>query len=690
MRYRIHIFAALFLIVGMGVQIVASYRQARRHVQKRLDLEMQIAQEKLTFELYDAYDAVGQLEKIVREDQSTPEQLMEVTRAFIERYPNFYTCYVAFPENRYAEQGRWCCPSSYRVHDSIFSNIYGDEGHDYFKREWYDGALHSLEAGYWSQPYRDEDFDETIYTYSDDIRDEEGKLIAVVGLDFSLRWMSELLKRFKPFDDVVLELYSSSGALLTSSDKNGNAVGRLDNGEFDSKYWVVSRRTLNPVGINMIIAVPQCFIWEGILPGIVLPFCVFLLGIIVVAVLFRRMWKDSQEKVRLATEKEVMARELQIAHGIQMGILRHDFPMDDDVQVHADLIPMREVGGDLYDFHREGDNLWFIVGDVSGKGVPAAMFMSATVNLFRAAGRRQNSPKGIMEEINMVLSDNNPSMTFVTALVGKLNVKTGQLLYCNAGHCEPIKVKSERSKVKGDRREDAALQDGASAYRIEVEPNIPLGYDGKFRFVEQGTMLGEGEQIVLYTDGVTEARNSERVMLGMKRWTEMVAQGGDLLQAVKRYIGAAEPTDDITLMTVSKVSAVEPLTLRVESKIEHWTELRAALRNYALCAGMNVRAMRKIEVAIEEVVVNIVNYSGAEWMEMEIEKGKVKGERLEVTLRDNGGMFDPTQQAEVDTDAVTADRQIGGLGIALVRQIADELSYRRRDGINELIITKNI
>ena len=296
-----------------------------------------------------------------------------------------------------------------------------------------------------------------------------------------------------------------------------------------------------------------------------------------------------------------------------------------------------------------------------------------------------------------MLSDNNPSMTFVTALVGKLNVRTGQLLYCNAGHCEPIKVKGEKLKVKGERGEDAALQDGASAYRIEVEPNIPLGYDGKFRFVEQGTMLGEGEQIVLYTDGVTEARNSERAMLGMKRWTEMVAQGGDLLQAVKRYIGAAEPTDDITLMTVSKVSAVEPLTLRVESKIEHWTELRAALRNYALCAGMNVRAMRKIEVAIEEVVVNIVNYSGAEWMELEVEKGKdatlqdgASAYRLMVTLRDNGGMFDPTQQAEVDTDAVTADRQIGGLGIALVRQIADELSYRRRDGINELIIIKNI
>ena len=106
---------------------------------------------------------------------------------------------------------------------------------------------------------------------------------------------------------------------------------------------------------------------------------------------------------------------------------------------------------------------------------------------------------------------------------------------------------------------------------------------------------------------------------------------------------------------------------------------------------MNTRALKKLEMAIEEMVVNIVNYSGAEWMELTVngERLTVNGERLVVILRDNGGKFDPTQQAEVDTDAVTAERQIGGLGIALVRQIADELSYRRVDGVNELTIVRN-
>ena len=312
------------------------------------------------------------------------------------------------------------------------------------------------------------------------------------------------------------------------------------------------------------------------------------------------------------------------------------------------------------------------------------MFMSAAVNLFRAARVRANSPKEIMEEMNAVLSENNPSLTFVTAFIGRLHIPTGQLTYCNAGHCAPLIVESLKLKVES----------------LPIEPNIPLGYNGTFRFVEQGTMLGEGETLVLYTDGVTEARNSAREMLGMKRWIELTVNGlkGErvnglvegLLGEVKTFIGSSEPTDDITLMTIRKTTPVDPLMLRVESKIEHWPQMRAALHSYGLCAGMQARALKKLEVAIEEVVVNIVNYSEADWMEIEVESGKLKVESLTVTLRDNGGMFDPTKQAEVDTDAVTAERQIGGLGIALVRQIADDIYYRRVNATNELTIIKNI
>ena len=525
MRYRyIHIIAAVFLLIGMGVQTIVSYRRATRHVEEQIDLEMQLAQEKLRFVLYDAYDATMRMEDFIEDEMKQPEDLLEETRTILKHYPQFFTSYVAFPENRYPEKGKWYCPCSYRVRDSLVTINFGDAKHDYFAREWYQGAMTSDETGFWSRPYRDEDFDETIFTYSDDMRDEEGNLICVIASDFSLSWLQQLLDMYKPFDEALLVLYSSDGEQLAVTGDGLPATG--------SRNWIVNRKILEPINIELVMAVPRSFVWAGIRWSIWMPFVVFLLGIIIVGVLIRRLWRDREESAKL----ELMERDMQIAHNIQMGILRRDFPKDKELAVHADLIPMREVGGDLYDYHKEGDELWFIIGDVSGKGVPAAMFMSATVNLFRADGRRLDSPKAIIEEMNFVLSDNNPSLTFVTAFIGQLNIKTGKLTYCNAGHVPPL-VKGQRDRVQ-------------CAKEIEIEPNIPLGYKGDFDFVEQETCIAKGDTLVLYTDGVTEARNAEHKMLGKQRWAEIVEQGGDLLETVKAYIGVAEPTDDITLMTI--------------------------------------------------------------------------------------------------------------------------------------------
>ena len=254
-------------------------------------------------------------------------------------------------------------------------------------------------------------------------------------------------------------------------------------------------------------------------------------------------------------------------------------------------------------------------------------------------------------------------------------------------------LKGERGKVKGERGE-------RKVESLTIEPNIPLGYDGRYCFVEQGCMIGEGDTLVLYTDGVTEARNERGEMLGMEQWKEIIKSGKceaeDLLGEVKSFIGTGEQADDITLMTIRKTSAVEPLVVRVENKMDHWPVLRCALHDYGVCAGMNARGLKKIELAVEEAVVNIINYSQAEWVELEVkvksEKRKEDGKRKEinVTLRDNGAAFDPLQQAEVDTDRATDERQVGGMGIHLIRQIVDELHYERKENKNILRMAKSL
>ncbi|MBP5659604.1 MAG: SpoIIE family protein phosphatase, partial [Paludibacteraceae bacterium] len=576
-------------------------------------------------------------------------------------------CYVTFPPECSPIPGKWSCPTAFRVNEDSVITYDAMGTIPYPERDWYIGALKCGEnEGYWSLPYNDGTHEDPVFTYSQKVYDGDGKLMGVAGSDYTLVWTGQLLEDILPYDDAVCQLFSADGTLIVGS------------GEVAKSYdMIVFEKVLSPTDMRLVISVPKCHIREDIARISLITLAVLLSGVLIIGLLLYHIRREHDALVRVQTTNKLMEKEMQIAHDIQMGILKGDGLQvaGDGVQLEAKLIPMREVGGDLYDFRREKDDLWFIIGDVSGKGVPAAMFMSAAVNLFRAAGARANSPKQIMEEMNTVLSENNPSFTFVTAFIGCLHIPTGELLYCNAGHCPPLHLTPY------------------TVHPLPIEPNIPLGYDAKFRFVEQGCMLGQGETLVLYTDGVTEARNSAREMLGMKRWSDIVAKNKDLLQAIKQYTGEAEPTDDITLMTITKTSAVQPLTLRVECNIDCWPELRTALHNFGFCAGMNPRVLKKTEMAIEELVVNIVNYSGADWMELEVSGERVSGlgdERLVVTLRDNGGKFDPTQQAEVDTDAVTAERQIGGLGIALVRQIADELSYRRVNAVNELIILKNI
>ena len=671
----IHILAALFLLLGMGVQSYVSYSRALFRLQEKMDLEMQIAQEKLRFELFDALDASSQIAEKVKKCLEDPDELYDKTSELLNRYPNFYSCYVVFPPYYYPEEGKWFGLTSYRTKDSIISRPFGNAEHDYFEREWYKGAVQSTE-GYWSTPYRDDDFDEPIYTYSKVMRDEEGKLICVIGIDFSLNWIHNLLEQFKPFEEAVFMLYGSNGTLLAMS--NGAPADGFGN------RWIITSKTLQPINIKMVTAVPKRHIIQSLRLGTLLPFGVFVLGILVVGLLIRRITRDEQVNARLETEKKVLSHELEIAHDIQMGILKDENEKkqaqgNGDIELQTLLVPMREVGGDLFDFHREGDELWFIIGDVSGKGVPAAIFMSAAVNLFRAAGVRATSPKEIMEEMNAILSENNPSLTFVTAFIGCLHIPTGELLFCNAGHCAPL-IKHKLSAVN----QHSAVSIQPSEVRcLQMESNIPLGYDGRYCFVEQGCMLGEGDTLVLYTDGVTEAHNSEREMLGLKRWSDIVAKNEDLPNAIKHFIGQADPTDDITLMTICKKSPVLPMTINVPCREDQWPVLRNAIHSFGLCIGMERKALKKYEVAAEEAIVNILHYSQANDIEIVLSS---QDSAFTIQLMDDGLPFDPTEHTP--NNKTIDERQIGGMGIHLIRQIVDEMHYERKKEKNILRMVK--
>ena len=680
------IVSALFLVIAMTIQFVVSYQWEKKRVLEHIDYEMELAQKDFIFEIYDIQDAGEEMVDYINRRLDEPEAILRHTKTIVRRYPDVMSCYVSFRPGYYNDSDYWYCPVSWRMGDNIVTTLYGDKEHDYFQRKWYKGAIQSEKGLYWSQAYHDEDFKDPICTHSIRV-EKDGGLVCVIGLDFSLLWVNKMLNDIKPFDDAYCKLMSSDGSMVLATDEI-LMPHQTRREVFKKSDWIISSVMLSPVDMRLEIGVPKHHLWDSVWQKSLITLGILLIGILVAGLLIRQIHRDQAAFAQVETEKKLMEREMHIASRIQRGILR-DAQKDkgrvtgDEVDVSADLLPMKEVGGDLYDYFRKGEDLFFIIGDVSGKGVPAAMFMSATVNLFRSAVRRLQSPKAIMEEINSVLSDNNPSMMFVTAFIGRLNVPTGEMLYCNAGHLSPIKVRRDK---------------GTSVTRLSLVPNIPIGYEGKFKFEEQGTMLGEGELIVLYTDGITESRNEQRDMLGMKRWMEIVAQSQPaedgqtpvnqmLLEQVKNFMGKAVQVDDVTLMVIRKNSEQAPVSVRVNNHLDQWPVLKNELHYYGLCAGLDKRSLKKLEVALEEAVVNIVNYSQATEIEL-----KIKNEELKIILilSDNGVAFDPTAQTPKEPAQAVVDRQIGGLGIALVKQIADELTYHRNGEKNELIIIKNI
>ena len=198
------------------------------------------------------------------------------------------------------------------------------------------------------------------------------------------------------------------------------------------------------------------------------------------------------------------------------------------------MTPAKEVGGDLYDFFIQNDKLYYCIGDVSGKGIPASLFMAVTRNLFRVVAQQELPPAEIARQINDTLSEDNDQGMFVTMFIGVINLKTGEMSYCNCGHNPPV-------------IEDEFMQ---------MEPNVPMGLFTGFEFVDECIDNVENKMILLYTDGLNEAENEAHEQYGDDRLLAYMQQHAetakttinDLLESVAQHVAGAEPSDDLTML----------------------------------------------------------------------------------------------------------------------------------------------
>jgi len=259
------------------------------------------------------------------------------------------------------------------------------------------------------------------------------------------------------------------------------------------------------------------------------------------------------------TAKERIDSELRIARDIQMSMVPRTFPAFPDrrdIDLYATIVPAKEVGGDLYDFFLQDDRLCFCVGDVSGKGIPASLTMAVAVNLFRTVAKQGFPPEVIATKLNDTMSANNESAVFVTMFIGVIDLKTGNLDYCNCGHNSPI---------YGERR----MHTSQTVFRLlDVEPNVPIGFQPDYTFVGGHLSDIHGNSLFVYTDGVNEAENRMQEQFGEKRMLRVLREStqpfgertpktrshfliDEMKCALDAFVDDAEQSDDLTMLCVS-------------------------------------------------------------------------------------------------------------------------------------------
>ena len=401
--------------------------------------------------------------------------------------------------------------------------------------------------------------------------------------------------------------------------------------------------------------------------------------------------KYIEELKDTTAQKASIESDLRIASNIQMGMLPEKFPTRDDrddVQLYASLTPAKEVGGDLFDFYFRDEKLFFCIGDVSGKGVPASLFMAVTRSTFRTVSAHESMPDRIVTIMNKTIADMNKNHMFVTLFVGVLDLPTGRLRYSNAGH-------------------DAPLLIGAGIGELPCDSNIPVGFMPTWKYSLQEAQIFTGTTIFLFTDGLTEAMDINNAQFQMERINDVATRAlanqqqeprqliDQMIEAVHQFVGEAEQSDDLTMMGIQYIKKQSDVKMQksivLPNDVQEVPRLNAFVEEVCLAVGFDDIVTAKVKVAIEEAVVNVMQYAypAGHRGDVTIEAAS-NDTRLKFTIIDSGKPFDPTIQAEIDTTLSAKERKIGGLGIHLMRQNMDSINYERMDNLNVLTLRKSL
>ncbi len=406
-----------------------------------------------------------------------------------------------------------------------------------------------------------------------------------------------------------------------------------------------------------------------------------------------------KQALREREQLSAIQQELNVATRIQQSILPSEFPPFPGVKefdLYAEMIPAREVGGDFYDFFLlDQDRLGLAIGDVSDKGVPAAIFMAVTRTLLKSIALAGPRPSDCLRQLNQFLAAENASCMFVTICYGIFNIRSGEFEYCNAGHNPPVLV-----APSGD------------TSQLTAAGGIAAGIMEDAAYQSATIRLKPGDSLFFYTDGITEAINGDNGFFSVERLQSCLQRAGDaspremietVADAVRDFAGEAPQSDDLTMLAIKRLIDAaepeqskrsnpmpEPLTITINNDLSKIEPVSKVIADFISQHGLPAKIAFDLNLALDELLTNTILYGYEDERKDHVIRIRVSivEDVIELTLEDDGRPFNPLEAPPPDLGAALTDRPAGGLGIHLVRSLTDQIEYQRSEGKNLLTIKK--
>ena len=696
-----------------------------------------------------------------RTDRSVELTDRVIVRIF-ENYPETLGGGIWFKPYVVDKTKKYVCFYAYRDKNNkiVIDKNFASEQYDYPNQEWYKQVMSKITPErniVWTKPYY-----ENLGSYSMMVTAGtgiyvDGELVGVATVDWELNSVIEKISKMKPLEK-TFSMYKSGGeirnsfALLGNTEYDsiiatndpyldGNAlVGHslkeipwyADN-LYAITYITYHKKKFIPFvkkmsnGMELIICIPKSEMFKDInkFYGYIV-LVMLLIGLIIPALLYYSMnlyiispidkliniankiskGEDIQIKIdkpeefaQLASTYDKMTKdiknitqerakinsELSIAKSIQTSTLPNvfpPFPDKKDFDIFASMEPAKEVGGDFYDFFFINESeFMFLIADVSGKGIPAALFMMTVKTLINNISQINYTPEQLIDSINKKICETNKEGFFVTMLTCIVNVNTGKMIVINCGHNPPlIKRKNEKYEY------------------MNLMSNVPLGIfeDSKFELYE--TVLNPGDLLYTYTDGVTEAVNSDNEMFGETRLINCLNNIDEnipinitqkIKTSIKEYTENAVQSDDITMLIFKYIGKPEVNIFKNTATLENYKLFYSWLHDS--CKDMNINSdlAKKLDMCAEEIFANITFYAYPE--NDGIIEATLKKEDSNIILEftDSGVEYNPLQKPDPDINLPPEERPLGGLGIFMIKKMANNIFYKREQNKNILTLVFN-